>query len=77
MELWKEVAGLRSEFAQFKQNVETREKERAEFENFPASFVFDQGSPGNYSGSFKNDSKHKVSVETIQILRGDVDYESS
>jgi len=76
MELWKEVAGLRSEFAEFKQNVETREKERAEFENFPASFVFDQGSPGSYSGSFKNDSKHKVSVETIQILRGDVDYES-
>lgn len=76
MELWKEVAGLRSEFAEFKQNAETREREKAEFENFTASFLFDQGSPGNYSGSFKNDSKHKVSVETIQILRGDVDYES-
>lgn len=76
MELWKEVAGIRSEFGEFRQNAETRERERAEFENFPASFAFDQGSPGNYSGSFKNDSKYKVSVETIQILRGDVDYES-
>jgi hypothetical protein len=76
MELWKEVAGLRSEFAEFKQNAETRERERAEFENFPASFIFDQGSPGHYSGSFKNGSKHKVAVETIQILRGDADYES-
>jgi len=76
MELWKEVAGLRTEFAEFKQNTEKREKDRAEFENLPVGFVFDQGSPGSFSGNFKNDSKYKVSVETIQILRGDVDYES-
>lgn len=76
MELWKEVAGLRTEIAEFKQSVETREKERAEFENLPVSFAFDQGSPGNYSGSFKNDSKYRVSVQTIQILRGDTNHES-
>lgn len=76
VELWKEVAGLRAEFAEFKQSVETREKNKAEFENFPVSFVFDQGSPGSFSGNFKNDSKYKVFVETIQILRGDTNYES-
>jgi pyrimidine deaminase RibD-like protein len=76
MELWKEVAGLRTEFAEFKENSETREKIRAEFEHFPVSFSFGQGSPGNYSGDFKNDSKYTVSVETIRILRGDVDHES-
>jgi hypothetical protein len=76
MELWKEVAGLRAEFAEFKQNIETREKSREEFENFPANFSLTQGVPGNYSGFLKNDSKYKVSIATIQILRGDVDYES-
>jgi len=76
MELWKEVAGLRTEFAEFKQNIEKRDKDRAEFENFPVNFVFDQGSPGSYSGNLKNDSKYTVSIETIQIFQGDVDYES-
>jgi len=75
-ELWKEVAGLRSEFAEFKENVETREKSRTEFEHFPVTFRLSQGVPGNYIGDLRNDSKYKVSVETIQILRGDVDYES-
>jgi pyrimidine deaminase RibD-like protein len=76
MELWKEVAGLRNEFAEFKQSVETRERNREEVEHFPISFVFDQGSPGNYSGSFKNDSKYKLSIETIRILRGDTNHEA-
>ena len=76
MELWREVRGLRAEFAEFKQGVETQEKHRVEFEDFPVSFLFDQGSPGSFSGSFRNDSKYKVSVETIQILRGDSNYES-
>jgi pyrimidine deaminase RibD-like protein len=75
-ELWKEIAGLRTEFAEFKQNVEAREKERAEFENFPANFVLKQGVPNSYVGDLKNDSKYQVRVETIQILRGDVDHES-
>jgi pyrimidine deaminase RibD-like protein len=76
MELWKEVAGLRTEFAEFKQNVEAREKERAEFENFPATFRLSQGVPNNYVGLLRNDSKYKLSVETIQIFRGDADHES-
>ncbi len=76
MDLWKEVAGLRTEFAEFKQNVEAREKERAEFENFPATFRLSQGVPNNYVGLLRNDSKYKVSVETIQIFRGDADHES-
>lgn len=76
MELWKEVRGLRAEFAEFKQGVETREKHKAEFEALPVGFLFDQGSPGSFSGSFKNDSKYRVSVETIQVLRGDSNYES-
>jgi pyrimidine deaminase RibD-like protein len=76
MELWKEVAGLRTEFAEFRQNVEAREKERAKFEHFPVNFSLNQGAPGNYIGLLKNDSKYKVVVETIQIFRGDVDHES-
>jgi len=76
VELWKEVAGLRSEFAEFKQSLETREKNRAEFENFPVSFVFDQGFPGSCSGHLTNDAKYKVTVESIQILRGDTNHES-
>ncbi len=76
MELWKEVAGLRSEFAEFRQNVEARDKERAEFEHFPVAFSLNQGAPGNYIGLLKNDSKYKVEVETIQIFRGDVDHEA-
>ena len=72
MELWKEVATLRADIAELRQS----EKERAEFENFPVSFAFDQGSPGNFSGVFKNDSRYKVSIETIRILRGDTDYEA-
>ncbi len=75
-ELRKEVAGIRKEFAEFKQNVETKEKEHAEFEHFPLAMSLQQGTPGNYIGSAKNDSKHKVSIETIQILRGDTDHES-
>ncbi len=76
VELWREVAGLRTELAEFKQNTETRERNRAEFEHFPAKFSLTQGAQGNYTGFLKNDSNYKVSVETIQILRGDVDYES-
>jgi pyrimidine deaminase RibD-like protein len=76
MELWKEVSGLRAEFAEFRQNVETRDKERAEFEHLPVNFSLNQGVPGNYVGLLKNDSKFRVVVETIQIFRGDVDYES-
>ena len=72
MELWKEVARLRADIAELRQS----EKERAEFENFPVTFKFDQGSPGGYSGCFQNDSRYKVSIETIRILRGDTDYES-
>ncbi len=76
MELWKEVAGLRTEFAEFRQNVEARDKERAEFEHLPVNFSLNQGVPSNYVGLLKNDSKYKVVVETIQIFRGDVDHES-
>lgn len=76
VKLRKEVAGIRAEFAEFKQNVETREHEKAEFEHFPVSFSFGQGSPGSYIGDLKNDSRYKVSVETIRILRGDTDHES-
>jgi pyrimidine deaminase RibD-like protein len=72
MELWKEIAKLRADIAELRQS----EKDRAEFENFPVSFKFDQGSPGSYSGCFQNDSRYKVSIETIRILRGDTDYES-
>jgi pyrimidine deaminase RibD-like protein len=57
MDLWKEVVGLRTEFAEFKQNVEAREKERAEFENFPATFRLNQGVPNNYIGLLVNVSK--------------------
>jgi pyrimidine deaminase RibD-like protein len=71
-ELWKEVASIRADIAELRQS----EKERAEFENFPVSFKFDQGSPGNYSGYFQNDSRYRVSIDTIRILRGDTDYES-
>ena len=71
-ELWKEVASLRADIAELKQT----EKERAEFANFPASFKFDQGSPGNYTGHFQNDSRYKVSIETIRILRGDTNHEA-
>ena len=76
LELRKEVAGIRKDFAEFKENAETREKSRAEFEQLPVSFRLSQGVPGNYVGDLKNDSKYKVSVETIQILRGDTDHES-
>ncbi len=76
MELWKEVAGLRTEFAEFRQNVEARDKERTEFEHFPVNFSLNQGAPGSYIGLLKNDSKYKVVVETIQIFRGDADHES-
>jgi hypothetical protein len=76
VELRKEVAGIRDEFGEFKQNVERREQDRAEFEHFPVNFSFGQGSPGSYSGDLKNDSGYKVSVETIRILRGDTDHES-
>jgi len=76
MELWKEVAGLRTELAEFRQNVEARDKERAEFDHFPVNFSLTQGAPNNYIGLLKNDSKHTVVVETIQICRGDVNHES-
>lgn len=72
MEIWKEISSLRADIADLKQS----QKERAEFDNFPASFKFDQGSPGNYGGVFKNDSRYKVSIETIRILRGDTNHES-
>lgn len=67
VEIWKEISSLRADIAELKLS----ERERAEFDNFPASFKFDQGSPGNYSGVFKNDSRYKVSIESIRILRGD------
>jgi hypothetical protein len=50
--------------------------ERAEVEGFPLSMSLQEGAPGSYSGIAKNDSKHKVSIETVQILRGDTPYES-
>ena len=75
-ELQKEVVGIREEFSQFKQNVETQEKERAEFEHFPFQVSLQQGSPGNYVGSAKNDSKYKVTIDTIQIVRGDTNHDS-
>jgi pyrimidine deaminase RibD-like protein len=75
-ELWKEVAALRQELTEFKQSTDAREREKTEFENLPISFVLGQGWPGNYLGNLKNDSKYQVSVESVQILRGDVSYES-
>jgi pyrimidine deaminase RibD-like protein len=72
LELWKEIASLRADIAELKQS----EKERAEFDNFPVGFKFDQGSPGNYSGQFRNDSRYKVTIETIRILRGDTNHEA-
>ncbi len=76
VELRKEVAAIHEQFVEFKQNVEMKEKEQAEFEHFPVNFSLNQGVPGNYVGLLKNDSKYKVVVETIQIFRGDVDHES-
>lgn len=75
-ELRKEVVAIREQFSQFKQNVEAQEKERAEFEHFPVQMSLQQGSPGNYVGNVKNDSKYNVAIESIQILRGDTNHES-
>jgi pyrimidine deaminase RibD-like protein len=72
MELWKEISSLRADIAELKQS----EKERSEFDSFRASFKFDQGSPGNYCGYFQNDSRYRVSIETIRILRGDTNHEA-
>jgi hypothetical protein len=58
VELRKEVAAIREQFADFKQNVETKEKERAELEHFPLAMSLQQGSPGNYIGNAKNEAKH-------------------
>ena len=74
--LRKEVARIREQFAEFKQNVETREKERTEFEHLPFEVSLQQGAPGSYIGSARNNSKYKVSIETIQILRGDANHDS-
>jgi hypothetical protein len=74
--LRKEVTAIHEEFSQFKQNVEAQEKERAEFEHFPFQVSLQQGSPGNYVENTRNDSKYKVTIETIQILRGDTNHDS-
>ena len=50
--------------------------EREEFEHFPLAMSLQQGAPGNYFGNAKNESKYEVSIEAIQILRGDTSYES-
>jgi len=76
VELRKEVAAIREQFAEFKQNVETKEKEDAEFEHFALDMSLQQGAPGSYIGTAKNSSKHKISIETIQILRGDTSHDS-
>jgi hypothetical protein len=49
---------------------------RADFKHFPFTMSLQQGTSGSYIGNARNESKHKVSVETIQILRGDTSYES-
>jgi len=72
----KQVAAVSEQFAEFKQSVETKEREQAEFEHFPLAFTLQQGSPGSYNGTVRNESKHKVAIETIQILRGDTNHES-
>jgi hypothetical protein len=50
--------------------------EREEFDHFSLSMSLQQGSPGSYIGNAKNDSRHKVSIESVQIMRGDTSYES-
>ncbi len=77
VELRKELAGIRQEFAQYQQNAEQREKDRAEFEDFPLEFAFRQGVPQNYYGQATNNSKYKISVDSIRIFRGDVAHESA
>ena len=76
VELRKEVAAIREQFTEFRQNADTKEREQAEFEHFALDMSLQQGVPGSYIGSAKNDSKHKVSIETIQILRGDTSHDS-
>lgn len=76
-ELRKEVAAIGEQFAEFKQNIETEEKERSELDHFPLAMSLQQGAPGSYIGNAKNDSKHKVAIETVQILRGDTNHESA
>lgn len=76
IELRKEVVRLREQLGEFKQDVEQREKEQEEFEHLPFSFTLKQGVPGNYNGDARNDSKYKISLETIQVFRGDTDHES-
>jgi hypothetical protein len=49
---------------------------REEFKHFPLAMSLQQAAPGSYIGNAKNESNHKVSIETIQILRGDTSYES-
>jgi Putative DNA-binding domain len=51
-------------------------QEREEFEHFPLAMSLQQGAPGNYFGNATNESKYEVSIEAIQILRGDTSYES-
>lgn len=76
VELRKEVAAIREQFTEFKRNAEMKEKEHAEFEHFPLAMSLEKGSPGSYNGNARNESKHRVSIETIQILRGDTSHES-
>lgn len=54
-----------------REDMSTKGKEQAEFENFPIDVSLQQGSPGNYIVNVRNNSERDVTVETIQILRGD------
>ncbi len=69
--LQKQVAALHKQVAAFQQQAKTMEEERAKFEQLPLDISLYQGAPGSYIANVRNESEHEISIETIQILRGD------
>lgn len=74
--LREQVASLSEQVAAFQRQTETIDKERAELEHFSFVFSLQQGNFRDYTAIAKNKSDYRVSIEAIQILRGDTNYES-
>ena len=65
------IEAVGGRIAELRQRMEEIEQERIESVNFSLAMKLQQGAEGNYLLDVRNDTAKEVTVETVQIFRGD------
>lgn len=72
-----ELTALRGELADFKERIDTLERERVDVGHLPIFISLENGENGNYSLTVRNESDEELAVQSVSMLWEGVDLSRS